>query len=201
MSVSLKPVMTPVFRVSYPSLFVPTAVKNDPNSKPKYSITMLIPKVLKDAKEQALFDGLRALAVAALEAKFGTDKSKWPKGRKNPFRDGDTDPSFEDKEENKGNWVISARNETKPGLVDAKVQPIISQGDFYGGCYARAMVTAFAYDKGVNRGVAFSLQNVQKVADGVPFGAPRSRAEDDFGPVDETDVASGVQEVEDDPLG
>jgi hypothetical protein len=43
-------------------------------------------------------------------------------------------------------------------------------------------VTAYAYDKAGNRGVAFGLQNIQKLKDGEAFDG-RSKPEDDFQPV------------------
>ena len=73
--------------------------------------------------------------------------------------------------------------------MDSHVQDIIEEKDFYPGCYARATVRAFAYDQAGNRGVAFGLQNIQKLADGEPLGG-RTKPHDDFEPVDD-DVANG----------
>jgi hypothetical protein len=72
----------------------------------------------------------------------------------------------------------------QPGLVDQNLQRIISTDDFYSGCYARATITAYGYDKAGNKGVAFGLQNVQKLADGERFSG-RTAAEDDFEAVDD----------------
>jgi hypothetical protein len=73
----------------------------------------------------------------------------------------------------------------QPGLVDASLQRIISEQDFYSGCYARATITAYGYDKAGNVGVAFGLQNVQKLRDGEAFSG-RTAAENDFDAVDES---------------
>ncbi len=131
---------------------------------------------------------LKALIRAAVEAKF-PDPTKRPKNLKNPLRDGDEDKP--DTDGYAGHFFATARSKMKPGLVDANVKPIISQDLFYAGCYARATVTAFYYDKAGNKGVALSLQNVQKLRDGEPFSG-RSKAEDDFGPVESAGEPAGV---------
>jgi hypothetical protein len=80
----------------------------------------------------------------------------------------------------------------KPGVVDEKVQPIVEEGEIYGGCYVRASLSVYAYDQSGNKGVSFGLRNIQKVGDGEAFGG-RTRAEDDFTPVD----ASASADVDD----
>jgi hypothetical protein len=59
---------------------------------------------------------------------------------------------------------------------------IINEADFYPGCYARATVRPFWYDTAGNKGVAFGLQNIQKLADGEPLGG-RVVASKEFEPV------------------
>lgn len=166
--------LTPEFRVSFPSVFEPSGMDG---AKKKYSVTMLIPKTVD-------ISALKALRDAVIAEKF-PDPSKRPKGLKNPIRDGDEKSELDGYA---GHYFIAARSMTKPGLVNASVKPIISQDEFYAGCYARATITAYYYDQSGNKGVAFSLQNIQKLRDGEPFSG-RSKAEDDFGPAD------GVQPV------
>jgi hypothetical protein len=81
----------------------------------------------------------------------------------------------------------------RPGIVDANLQEIISEDDFYSGCYARATLTAFAYDKLGNKGVAFGLQNIQKLKDGEHLSG-RKNAESDFEAVEEFKEFSKEQE-------
>lgn len=174
-------IVTPVFRVSYPSVFEPSAMEG--NTDKKYSVTMLIPKTEN-------IDALKALVIKARDDKW-PDPAKRPKNLRSPIRDGDLEKP--DVDGYKGCWFITARNKSRPGLVDQKRQPILSVDDFYAGCFARASVTAFGYDKSGNRGVALSLQNVQKVKDGDPFSG-RGKAEDDFGdvPVDTAGAATAA---------
>ena len=88
-----------------------------------------------------------------------------------------------------GAVLIRASSKLKPGVVDATVQPVIDESEIYPGCYARATIRAYAYDVSGNRGVAFGLQNLQKLRDGDPLGG-RTRPEDDFSPVTDDDIAS-----------
>jgi len=81
-----------------------------------------------------------------------------------------------------GQRHLGARGQ--PGIVDQTLNRIISEDDYYSGCYSRATVTAYGYDKAGNKGVAFGLQNLQKLGDGDRFSG-RTAAEDDFDSVDD----------------
>lgn len=176
-------VITPEFRVSFPAVFEPSGMEGQAK---KYSVTMLIPKTV-DISE------LKALVKAAVEAKW-PDLTKRPKGLRNPIRDGDAEKAEMDGYA--GHWFMTARSSNRPGLVNQNVKPILSQDEFYAGCFARASVTAYAYEKSGNKGVAFGLQNVQKLKEGEPFSG-RSKAEDDFGPVAGAPKAGAVAEEDD----
>jgi len=160
-------VTTPEFRVSFPSVFQARAVSEGGDLK--YSVVMLFPKT-------ADLTPLKQSVLAAIIEKWGADKTKWPKTLRLPFRDG-TEKDYD----GYGPDIIfaSATSKMKPGLVDQNVQPILEPSEFYGGCYARATINAFAYDVKGNKGVAFGLRNVQKLRDGEPFSG-RNKPEDDF---------------------
>ena len=83
-----------------------------------------------------------------------------------------------------GMVFASATSKMQPGIVDQTLNRIISEDDYYSGCYSRATVTAYGYDKAGNKGVAFGLQNLQKLGDGDRFSG-RTAAEDDFDSVDD----------------
>ena len=161
-------VMTPEFRVSFPAVFKPRVPQNDDGSPgtPKYGVTMLFAK-------DADLSKLKAAAQEAVKEKWG---DKPPKNLRSPFRD-QGDRELEGYVE--GCVFINASSLQKPGLVDRQRQDIIDETEFYAGCYARATVRAFAYEKKGNKGVAFGLNNVQKLRDGDPLGG-RTRAQDDF---------------------
>lgn len=174
--------MTPKFRVSFPHVFEPQEAMN--GGKAKYGLSMLF-------EPGADLSELKALAAAALNEKW-PNKDKRPKNLRNPFRD-QGEKEFEGCVA--GAVFINATSMQRPGLVDNNVQPIIDQADFYPGCYARATVTAFAYDTAGNAGVAFGLNNIQKLADGEPLGG-RTNPEADFAP-----VASAATPSSDDIFG
>lgn len=182
-------VMTPMFRVSFPEVF---AAKSYNNNEPKFSISMLFDK---KAQKSPAFAEMKRIAREAIQAKWGNKK---PANLRTPFRDGG-----EKELDGYGEGIIfvNASSKYKPGIVDRDRQDIISQEDFYPGCYARATVTCYAYDTQGNRGVAFGLHNLQKLKDGESFSG-RAKAEDDFSDsdasaFDDDDLDAG----DDDPLG
>lgn len=175
-------IITPTFRVSYPNVFKPR--KNELNGAMEYSLVALFPK-------GADLSQLISAAQKAIEETWGTDKSKWPKTLRSPFRD----QAEREKEVNgqmvmpegheKGAIFINLKSKQRPGVVDQNVQDIIDESEFYAGCFAKASVRAYTYDQKGNRGVAFGLGNIQKVGDGDPLGG-RTRAQDDFAPIEGT---------------
>lgn len=164
-------VMTPKFRVSFPNVFRP-GKPVDPTRTGKYSIAMLFDK-------GADLSPLMNAMVDLMTKKFGADKAAWPKLSRNPFRD-QGEKTFEGYVA--GAKFINASSNTKPGLVGPNNEDVINEAEFYPGCYARATVRPFWYDKAGNKGVAFELQNIQKLGDGEPLGG-RVSASKEFEPV------------------
>jgi hypothetical protein len=183
-------VLTPEFRVAFPKVF--KAERNDLNGKDEYSIVALFPKGADLSK-------LKAAAKAAAEKKWGADPKKWPKNLRDPFRDqGDrekvddaTGDTYLPAGYEAGAFYLNLKSTKRPGLVDAKVQDIIDETDFYGGCYARAQVNAYAYDANGNRGISFGLNHIQKLRDGESFGAAARNPSDVFEAVGES-TSGGV---------
>ena len=157
---------TPEFRVSFPSVFVARAAVE--GQEPKFSVTMLFAKTTD-------LTPLKIAAKAAIISKWGEDQAKWPKNLRLPFRDG----SEKEYDGYEGTTFCTASSKMRPGLVDHALQPIIEPSEFYGGCYARATISMFAYDVSGNRGVGIGLRNIQKIRDGEPFSG-RNKAEKDF---------------------
>lgn len=180
-------IVTPEFRLSFPAVWEPKA--SFKGTDPKYSIRMLFAKT-EDIRE------LKKLAFDTIVGQWGNDKAKWPGNLRTlnlgtflsttgkdgwPFRDGDSQ-SYDGYA---GCVVVGATAKDRPGVVDNKLKPIIDKDDLYAGCYCRASITAFAFEKRneqgviISQGVSFGLQNLMKTRDGEPFSG-RSRAEDDF---------------------
>lgn len=162
-------VMTPEFRVSFPYVF--ERGKGMDGKEGKYSVTMLF-------GDGADLSELKKAAAEVVKATWG---DKPPSNIRSPFRD-QADKADKDGYE-PGRIFINATSKERPGLVDQSLNDIIDSSEFYAGCYARATVRAYAYDRNGNRGVAFGLQNIQKLRDGEPFSG-RTKAADDFSPVE-----------------
>ena len=178
-------VMTPEFRVSFPSVFEP----NDYDGKESFCLTMLFLKTTD----------LKALYAAAEKVARQRWRDNVPQGLPNPFLDGDA----KQYDGYQGMIAVKAANyvyngethKAKPNVVDQNVQPIISSADFYGGCWARATIIPKATGgPGTKYGprVSFGIRNIQKLRDDEPFGAVRVAASEDFEPVYVEDEREGM---------
>lgn len=174
-------VITPEFRGSYVSVF--HAKRNDLNDKMEYSIVALFPK-------NADLSKLKAAAAEAVKEKWGDKK---PKNLRSPFRD---------QGEKERDGVLPAAHETgaifmnfksnqKPGIVDANREHILDESECYSGAWYRASVRAYAYENKGNCGVAFGLQNIQKVREDDPLSG-RAKPEDEFEAVAGATTGAGV---------
>ncbi len=165
--------ITPEFRVSFPHIFKPSAIK--PTDKPKYSITMLFPKN-SDLMGTDVGGEPRSLKEVMRDAKiaqFGP-KENWPKNLESPVVDGD-DEKHAGKEGYKGHWVLKAvsNEDQKPGVVDAEGVPVTEASVLYPGCYARAYIYAYIWEYMGKQGVGFILDHVQKLREGKSFGGKK----------------------------
>ena len=161
-------------RWSYANVWDPKAIDG---GKPKYSVSLIIPK-----DDEVTVNKIKAAIQAAYEE--GQSKLKG-NGKsvpaldliKTPLRDGDRerpdDPTYA------GCYFINANSATAPGIVDADRQPILERSEVYSGVYGRASINLYAFNSNGNKGIACGLNNLQKISDGEPLGG-KSRAEDDF---------------------
>lgn len=151
---------------------------------PKYSVSLIIPKsdTVTIAKIRAAIEA----AYAEGESKLKGSSKVLPalEDLKTPLRDGDKDrkgdPTY------KNSYFVNANSTSKPGIVDADLNPILDSSEIYSGIIGRASIDFYAYNSNGNRGIACGLNNIQKLADGTPLGG-HSRAEDDFADLDEDD--------------
>lgn len=188
---------TPKFKAGFPNLL--KAKRNELNGKDEYSVVALFPKGTD-------MTAMQKAAQAAIVAKWGEDKTKWPKNLKSPFRKHEEKEKVDEKTGNKsyppgfeeGGIFINLKSANKPQCVERNsngdLEEIIDSSKIYGGCILMASVNAFAYDQLGNKGVSFGLNNILKVSDGERFGGKNSAA-DDFaqvatGPVNKQDVNS-----------
>ena len=142
----------------------------------KYSVNILIPK--KDKRQIARIE-------KAIEKAIEEGKSKWggkvPAKFKLPLRDGDEEKPEDEVYE--GMMFFVANSKRKPGIVDAELNPIIDEEEFYSGCWGRASVNFYAFNVSGNKGVAAGLNNLQKLEDGERLSGGTT-PEEDFGDED-----------------
>ena len=169
-------------RWSYANVWTPKAMAE--GAKPKYSVSLIIPK-----SDTVTIQKIKAAIKAAYEegqSKLkGNGKSVPPLAAiKTPLRDGDVERP--DDEAYKNSYFINANSASAPGIVDADRQPIIDTSEVYSGVYGRASINFYAFNSNGNKGIACGLNNLQKIADGEPLGG-KTRAEDDFADIDDED--------------
>jgi hypothetical protein len=154
----------PEGRLSYPNILKPRL--NKLSNKMEYSVDIYLPPGTDIGPIKKQFE-------AACIDKWGPDKSRWPKNLRLPLKrmedkmkDGSPNAGLEP-----GGYVLATKNERPPAVVDAQVQKVLDPNKVYGGVWAIVCVRAFAYaPMGVNPGISLSLQAVQIVRDGEPFG-------------------------------
>ena len=168
-------------RWSYANVWDPKSING---GKPKYSVSLIIPK-----SDTATIDKIKAAIRAAYEE--GESKLKGNgkfvpalEDLKTPLRDGDKERKGDDAYAN--SYFINANSDLAPGIVDANRQPILERSEVYSGVYGRASINLYAFNSNGNKGIACGLNNLQKIRDGEPLGG-KSRAEDDFALSDDED--------------
>jgi hypothetical protein len=177
--------VTPVFRASFPQLFVPKAMQE--GQTPKYSVSAVFePSKFNEADKKRWAAILELLDATSLE-KFKKKVNDLPGNFKRAIRDGAEKADLEGYGE--GKVFANLSSKLKPGVVDAEGNDMEAD-DIYPGCYMRATVSAYAYDQGGGKGIALGLQNIRFVRDGERLDA-RTDAGEDFKDVeddrDETD--------------
>lgn len=176
---NLTRVVTGEVRLSYANIFEAKSIQG---SKPKYSVSLIIPK-----SDTETIGKIERAIDAAIDAGIGKFGGKRPNkaALKLPLRDGDID---RDDVAYADAMFVNANSTTPPQVVDADLQPILDASEVYSGCYARVSVSFYAFNTNGNKGIACGLGNIQKLRDGEPLGGNRISAEDDFGAFTATDV-------------
>ncbi|MDQ3222323.1 MAG: DUF2815 family protein [Gemmatimonadota bacterium] len=146
------------------------------------------------------------------EAAAAAANAKWPGkapamvttgGKNSTFRNDVVDPASGKRKYVDGSIYISARSEQKPGTVylhagpDGKKPAVIPAEkiteELYAGAQVRVQLRAFAYDKGVNKGIGWALNNIQKLGDG-PRLDSRQAADEAFD-ADLNATPAGLEEL------
>jgi hypothetical protein len=185
-------VITPEARLSYPHIFTP-------DEKGKFSAALIF----------APGTDLTAMKKAAIEVaveKFGKDKAlKMIQAGQIRIEGGPHHTFRTDKEEEYGEGAVfvNARGTRQPGVVSiypdpvsGKPMPITNPEEIYPGAVVKASLTPYWYDVDGNKGIAWGLNNLQKIRDGDRLDG-RIAAEDEFA-ADESAVAD-LSDLTDEP--
>ena len=173
-------VITPVFTAAFASVFQPKAFGKNAKGKQKYSVTMIFPKGQDFAP---LTEVIKTVAKKKWGDKADAIVRKQAEGDKRLFKDGSLMVAQNYAGFIEGAVYLQASNEQRPGLVKKvgeKLHHIKEEAEFYSGCMAIAAVSVYAWDNDFGKGVSFSLDNIQKIADGERLGGGRSSPESDF---------------------
>ncbi len=172
---NLKVITGPNTRWSYCNVWEAKAIGE---GTPKFSVSLIIPKIDK-VKINKINAAIKAAYEEGANKLRGTGKSVPSfETLKKPLRDGDIERP--DDEAYANSYFINANSQTQPGIVDESCQPILTRSEVYSGVYGRASISFYAFNSNGNRGIACSLNNLQKIKDGEPLGGKAS-AESDFG--------------------
>ena len=161
-------------------------------AEPKYSVTMIVPKVHPQLPE------IKAAMQAAIAAKWG---GKAPKGLRSPLRDGDaTDESGERVKgaEYTDCFFITAASKKPVDVVAGKDRSRATSEHMRGGNFASLKISFYGFDAAGNRGVGCGLNGVWITRRGEPLGAasePWAETEaEDFSAVVAKAQAAGQQD-------
>lgn len=174
--------LTPKGRCAFVSLL---QAKSFDGGDPKFSTVLIFDKAAQATKEYAIMKAAAEKCAA----------EKWPNGLppkfNSPFR------SSEEKAHvgfPPDCVFITISTALKPGVVGPDGVDIFESSKLYSGMYGRASLTVYPYDKGGNRGVAFGMNNFQKLSEGEAFTS-RASAAHDFGPVNAADAQVDIDAI------
>lgn len=128
--------------LSYPHLF--TARRVDENSEPKYSVNVLI----HESDPQ-----LAQINAAVEDAKRNGFPNGFPANGKVCLKQSAEYPGY---------WEVrtSTGADSKPGVVDVNLQPVIDPSQVFPGCIGIVAVNTYSYSMTLSKGVAAGLNAV-----------------------------------------
>lgn len=158
-------IITGRVRFHYVNVFEPR--ESLAGGNPRYGVCLLIPK-----EDKETVDKIIKAESAVLQQGIGAPAGDF----RLPLRDGDEEKW--DKPEFAGHYFINATTRFKPEIVDKNCINITDQGEFYSGCYGRAAIKFFSYNREGTLGIGCSLYNLQKLEEGEELSTRISAAED-----------------------
>lgn len=174
-------------RLAFPALFEAKTVNGE--GAPAFSASFLL------SPDHPAIAQLKEAFEKMGQEKWG---AKWPTVKKTieakdafALHNGDSKAEYEGYE---GNFFISARNKTRPVVLDRDRTPLVeADGKPYAGCYVNASIELWAQDNNYGKRINASLRGVQFLKDGEAFAGGGIASADEF-----DDLAT--DELEEDPL-
>lgn len=166
----------PEFRVLFPSVFEPKQVKG--TDKHAYSVLALF-------EPNTDLSFLRKIELLEAKAKWN-DKAEMKLGLKTCKRPLRLQDELVNQKTGElysgcvnGAWCMSLTSELPVDIRDAYGRHLLDPTAIYSGCYAKAVVEAYAYDN-VAFGVKFRLMGIMKTRDGERLGGFAQATDDDY---------------------
>ena len=173
-------------RLAFPQLFEAKTVNGE--GKPAFSATFLLDpkhpdiKALNATIEQVAKEKWGAKTDALLKTARAADKVC--------LHNGDTKAEYAGFE---GNFYLSARNATRPLVIDRDKTPLTEQdGRPYAGCYVNASIDLWVQDNNYGKRINASLGGVQFLKDGDAFAGSGAASTDEFDDLADGAMADGL---------
>jgi hypothetical protein len=174
-----KTLISPKGRCAFVQLLTPRAFEE---SEPKFSVVMLFDKEAQASPE------FKRMVKAYSEERDRLYPNGAPANFKSPFR------NSSEKESLPPDCIfVSLTTTRKPETVDADGQELFESSKLYSGIYGRASMSIYGYDKKGNKGIAFGLNNFQKLDDGEKMVG--TTAAQDFGFVNKDDANVDIDAI------
>ncbi len=166
-------------RLAFPQLFEAKTVNGE--GEPAFSASFLIDPKSPDIK--TLREAFEVIGKDKWGAKWPTVKKEIEAKDRYALHDGDTKADYSGFE---GMMFVSARNKSRPLVIDRDKTPLTSQdGRPYAGCYVNASIELWCQDNNYGKRINASLRGVQFLKDGEAFAGGGAASEDEFDSVDE----------------
>lgn len=168
-------------RLAFPALFEAKTVNGE--GEPAFSASFLMSP--NHPAVQTLQDAFEAVGKDKWGAKWPTIKKEITAKDRFALHDGDTKADYAGFA---GNMFVSARNKTRPLVIDRDKSPLTSaDGRPYAGCYVHASIELWAQDNNYGKRINASLRGVQFFKDGDAFAGGGAASDDEF-----DDIADGA---------
>jgi len=163
-------------RLSYPHIFKAKAMAGADPESAKFSAAFIL-----DKKTQG--DQIKKVQ-AAIETIIKEEKLK-VEPDKRCLKDGATKPdSYGDDV-----FFLNASNAVRPQVVDRKKNPVAEADNvIYGGCYVTAVVNLWPQNNQFGKRINASLEVVQFIRDGEPFGRKPVNVDETLPDLDEVEA-------------